>query len=185
MIRVPQSGVWMLSHTSAPSCMASVSRKELLHTKGAERGFSEGARGHNSLARRCGEVPGILGSPFLFFTLLPASLSSPCTQDIERVQASCLAATRDQFQESEENNNKIEEKPQASSRSSILGHSVLSVSHAVVSCRKKSPIRLQRKREREVPNKRKVKKKTTSKSCKNNLKNKPRPFEAALHPSAI
>ena len=80
MIRVPQTGVWMSSHTSAPSCMASVSRKELLHTKGAERGFLEGARGHNSLARRCGEVPGILESPFLFFTLLPASLSSPCTR---------------------------------------------------------------------------------------------------------
>jgi hypothetical protein len=83
--------------------MASVIRKELLHTKGAERGFSAGARGHNSLARRCGEVPGILESPFLFFTFLPASLSSLCTQDIERVQESCLAATRDKFQESEEN----------------------------------------------------------------------------------
>src|SRR4051812_38227890 len=71
MIRVPQAVVWMSSHT--PSCMASVSRKELLHTKGTERGFLEGARGH--LARRCGEVPGILESPFLFFTLLPASLS--------------------------------------------------------------------------------------------------------------
>jgi hypothetical protein len=154
--------------------MASVSRKELLHTKGAERGFLEGARGHNSLARRCGEVPGILESPFLFFTLLPASLSSPCTQDIERVQTSCLAATRDQFQESEENNNKIEEKPQASSRSSIFGHSVLSVSHAVVSSRKKSPIRLQRKREREVPNK--LKKKPQAKAAKTIEKNKPRPF---------
>jgi hypothetical protein len=153
--------------------MASVSRKELLHTKGAERGFSEGARGRNSLARRCGEVPGILESPFPFFTLLPASLSSPCTQDIERVQASCLAATRDQFQESEENNNKIEEQPQASSRSSILGHSVLSV-HAVVSCRKKSPIRLQMKREREVP--KKLKKKPQAKAAKTIEKNKPRAF---------
>jgi hypothetical protein len=156
--------------------MASVIRKELLHTKGAERGFLEGARGHNSLARRCGEVPGILESPFLFFTLPSASLSSPCTQDIERVQTSCLAATRDQFQESDENNNKIEEKPQASSRSSILGHSVLSVSHAVVSCRKKSPIRLQRKREREVPNKRKLKKEPQAKAAKTIKKNKPRPF---------
>jgi len=47
MIRVPNQGC-------GRCCMASC---QLLHTKGAERGFSEGARGHNSLARRCGEVP--------------------------------------------------------------------------------------------------------------------------------
>ena len=80
---------------------------------------------------------------------------------------SSLAATRDPLQrESDENNNKIEEKPQASSRSSILGQSVPSVLHAVVSSRKKSPIRLQRKKEREVQEIKKIKEKPQAKAAK-------------------
>lgn len=175
MICVSKIGVCANTATLTPGSMTS--RKELLHTKGAERGFRKGV-GPKFERRRCGEVPGILESPTNFFSLL-RSLSSMCTQDTVRVQMSCLAATRDQLKESDENNNKTEEKQQASSRSSIFGQGVLSVSHAVVSSRKKSPIRLQRKREREVPDKKKIKEQPQAKAAKKELKNKPRPFEAA------
>jgi hypothetical protein len=135
MICVSTKGVCAETATLTPGSMTS--RKELLHTKGAERGFRKGV-GPKFGRQECGEVPGILESPTNFFSL-PRSLSYTCTQDTVRVQVSCLAATRDPLQrESDENNNKIEEKPQASSRSSILGQSVPSVLHAVVSSRKKS-----------------------------------------------
>ena len=110
MIWVSQSEVCVLYTASAPGNMAPVSILPSPHR--AERGFGRGRGGINSPGRE-EKYPKI---PYPLFSS-SESFSSQCTQERERDTG--LAATI--VEESDVNNNTDpEEKPQASSRGSIL-----------------------------------------------------------------
>jgi len=157
MICVSQPEVCGQTATSTPGNMAPVGTSP--HTW-AERGFGRGPGGVNSLGFRVEKRKYHIISSLLSPSAESPSLSQ-CTQDRDR--ESCLPATRDVNEESEENNNiDPQEQSQASSGSSILGRRVLSV-HAKVSSRKNKK---GCKEKKNVKFKKKFQKKNASKSCK-------------------
>jgi len=150
MICVSQPEVCGQTATSTPGNMAPVSTSP--HTW-AERGFGRGPGGVNSLGFRVEKRKYHIISSLLSPPAESPSLSQ-CTQ--ERDRESCLPATRDVNEESEENHNlDPQEQSQASSR--------FGSSRAFVSSRKNKK---GCKEKKNVKFKKQKSKKNASKSCK-------------------